>query len=42
MTKNTLADLPNLGPKSQAMLERAGITSPEQLRQLGAELPTHG
>jgi DNA transformation protein len=31
-----LSDLPNLGPKSQAMLERAGITSVEQLRALGA------
>jgi DNA transformation protein and related proteins len=31
-----LSDLPNLGPKSQAMLERAGITSVEQLRAAGA------
>jgi DNA transformation protein and related proteins len=31
-----LSDLPNLGPKSQAMLERAGITSTEELRALGA------
>lgn len=31
-----LSDLPNLGPKSQAMLERAGIHSVEQLRALGA------
>jgi len=31
-----LADLPNLGPKSQAMLERAGISSCEQLRAAGA------
>lgn len=31
-----LATLPNLGPKSQAMLAAAGITSVDQLRQLGA------
>jgi len=31
-----LSELPNLGPKSQAMLERAAITSCEQLRSLGA------
>lgn len=32
----SLADLPNLGPRSREMLEHAGITSPAQLRQLGA------
>lgn len=32
----TIADLPNLGPKSRQMLERAGITSHEQLLHLGA------
>jgi DNA transformation protein len=31
-----IADLPNLGPKSQMMLEAAGIASVEQLRALGA------
>lgn len=31
-----LADLANLGPKSRAMLAEAGITSIDQLRQLGA------
>ena len=31
-----LGELPNLGPKSQAMLAAAGITSMEQLRQLGS------
>ena len=31
-----IADLPNLGSKSQAMLEQAGICSIEQLRELGA------
>lgn len=30
------ADLPNLGPKSQQMLKRAGIKSYEQLRALGS------
>jgi nucleotidyltransferase/DNA polymerase involved in DNA repair len=35
-TKSRIADLPNLGPKSQAMLERAGIKSLAQLRKLGA------
>jgi len=28
--------LPNLGPKSNAMLRRAGITTIKQLRELGA------
>jgi DNA transformation protein len=32
----SLADLPNLGPKSQRMLADAGITSIEQLRKLGS------
>lgn len=31
-----VADLPNLGPKSQQMLELAGIASLDQLRALGA------
>lgn len=31
-----LAGLPNLGPKSQAMLRAAGIGSLVQLRQLGS------
>ncbi len=31
-----LAELRNLGPKSQAMLAAAGITSLEQLRRLGS------
>ena len=30
-----LAKLPNLGPKSSQMLARAGITAPQQLRELG-------
>ncbi len=29
-------ELQNLGPKSRAMLAAAGISSPEQLRQLGS------
>jgi DNA transformation protein len=32
----TISDLPGLGPKSRAMLARAGITSVAQLRALGA------
>lgn len=32
----SIADLPSLGPKSQAMLARAGITTIAQLRKLGA------
>lgn len=32
----TIADLPNLGPKSRQMLERTGITSYEQLLSLGS------
>lgn len=31
-----IADLPNFGPKSQIMLEQAGIYTIEQLRELGA------
>ncbi|MGQ0709503.1 MAG: TfoX/Sxy family protein [Rhodoferax sp.] len=31
-----LAQLPNLGPKSQAMLVKAGIDSLAQLRQMGS------
>ena len=32
----SIADLPSLGPKSQAMLSGAGITSIARLRQLGS------
>lgn len=32
----SIADLPNLGPKSQVMLNNAGITTVEQLRQTGS------
>jgi DNA transformation protein and related proteins len=32
----SLSELPNLGPKSAEVLARAGITSLEQLRQLGS------
>lgn len=31
-----IADLPNFGPKSQQMLEQAGIKTVERLRKLGA------
>ena len=31
-----IADLPNLGPKSQAMLESAGLHTVQQIRQLGS------
>ncbi len=31
-----IADLPNLGPRSQRMLERTGIRTVAQLRALGA------
>lgn len=31
-----IRDLPNLGDKSQKMLERAGITSLDQLRNMGS------
>lgn len=33
---NVISDLKSLGPKSQEMLARAGITSVAQLRELGA------
>lgn len=33
-----MADLRNLGPKSQGMLAQAGIHTPEQLQQLGSVL----
>ena len=32
----SIAELPNLGPKSQAALAAAGITTVAQLRRLGA------
>lgn len=32
-----LTDLPNIGPKVAENLEKIGITTPEQLRELGAE-----
>ncbi len=32
-----LTDLPNIGPKLAANLERAGVFSPDRLRELGAE-----
>jgi DNA transformation protein len=31
-----IADLPNFGPKSQQMMEHAGIHTVEQLRELGS------
>lgn len=31
-----LKDLPNLGPVIQAELARVGVTTPEQLRQMGS------
>jgi DNA transformation protein len=31
-----ISDLPNLGPKSQSMMEAAGIKTVEQLRKLGS------
>ena len=34
--KVRIADLPNFGPKSQIMLEQAGIGTVAQLRELGA------
>lgn len=36
MSRNALAELPNLGPKSRQMLALAGITSVAQLRKLGS------
>jgi DNA transformation protein and related proteins len=32
----SIADMPNLGPKSQEIMARAGITSIAQLRSLGS------
>ena len=32
-----LTDLPNLGPKLAGNLKQIGVTTPEQLRELGAE-----
>lgn len=32
-----LTDLPNIGPKVAENLEKIGITTPEQLREMGAE-----
>ena len=34
---NRLTDLPNIGPKLAEHLEKAGISSPEELREVGAE-----
>jgi DNA transformation protein and related proteins len=36
MKAEGIAELPGLGPKSQAMLEGAGIKTLEQLRRLGS------
>ena len=36
MPDSSLSELKSLGPKSQQMLARAGITSVTQLRELGA------
>jgi DNA transformation protein len=35
-TAMLISDLPNLGPKSQSMMEAAGIKTVEQLRKLGS------
>ena len=32
-----LTDLPNIGPKLAGNLEKIGVTTPEQLREVGAE-----
>jgi len=32
-----LTDLPNIGPKLAENLEKAGVETPERLRELGAE-----
>lgn len=32
----TIADLLNLGPATEAQLARVGVTSPDELRELGA------
>lgn len=34
---NRLTDLPNIGPKLAEHLVKAGISSPEELREVGAE-----
>lgn len=34
---NRLTDLPNIGPKLAEHLVKAGISSPEELREAGAE-----
>ena len=34
--QSTIAELPNLGPKSQAALAAAGITTVAQLRRIGS------
>ncbi|CAD5366182.1 Competence protein TfoX [Rubrivivax sp. A210] len=36
MKGKPIAELPNFGPKSQQMLERAGIKTLEELRRLGS------
>lgn len=36
-TMEKLTDLPNIGPKLAENLEKAGIETPDQLRELGAE-----
>jgi DNA transformation protein len=36
MSERAIADLPGLGPKSQAMLARAGIKTVAQLERLGS------
>jgi DNA transformation protein len=36
MQHTKIADLPNLGPKSQQILAQAGIHNLQELRQLGA------
>lgn len=34
---SAMTDLPNIGPKLEEQLARAGITTPEELRRTGAE-----
>lgn len=36
-TAEKLTDMPNIGPKLAAHLTQAGVETPEQLRQMGAE-----
>lgn len=36
MTEERLSDLRNLGPSSEEILPRAGITTPEELERLGS------